>query len=47
LITSSAATRYCLPPVLMTANIVLPLCSIPMLGEIPDRLLSVDSLKRA
>src|SRR5271169_5723780 len=31
-ITSSAATRYCLPPALMTANIVLPLCSTPVLG---------------
>src|SRR2546422_832008 len=33
LITSSATTRYCLPPVLMTANIVLSLCSMPMLGS--------------
>ena len=34
---SSAATRYCLPPVLMTANI-FPSCSFPALG-IPARLL--------
>src|SRR5215471_17833761 len=33
LTTSSAATRYCLPPVLMTANIVLSSCSIPVLGR--------------
>src|SRR5262245_1710819 len=31
--TSSAATRYCLPPVLMTANIVLSSCSFPVLGS--------------
>jgi hypothetical protein len=35
---SSAATRYCLPPVLMTANIS-PSCSSPALEETPARLL--------
>src|SRR4029077_19607441 len=34
---SSATTRYCLPPVLMTANI-FPSCSTPALG-FPARLL--------
>jgi hypothetical protein len=31
-----------LPPVLMTANIVLPSCSIPIPRMSPDRLLAVD-----
>src|SRR6202035_1848977 len=42
--TSSAATRYCLPPVLKTANIFSSSCSIPVLGFLrPDRLLAVVS----
>src|SRR5687767_12600640 len=41
LILSSAATRYCLPPVLMTANIVLVLVFDPGARKNPDRLLSV------
>src|SRR5262245_48297641 len=39
--TSSAATRYCLPPVLMTANIVLVLVFVAGAPISPDRLLSV------
>src|SRR5262249_7402677 len=39
LITSSAATRYCLPPVLMTANIVLVLVFDAGARISPDRLL--------
>ena len=38
---SSAATRYCLPPVLMTANI-FPSCSVPRLGR-PSRVLGAAS----
>src|SRR5207344_1709032 len=41
LITSSAATRYCLPPVRMTANIVLVLVFDSGARIVPDRLLSV------
>src|SRR5262249_59992723 len=41
LITSSAATRYCLPPVLMTANIVIVLVFDAGARIRPDRLLSV------
>src|SRR5205807_3578684 len=38
----AAAPRYCLPPVLMTANIVLVLVFDPgARNEIPDRLLPV------
>src|SRR6185436_9599056 len=40
-ITSSAATRYCLPPVLMTANIVLVLVFEFRCSDCPDRLLPV------
>jgi hypothetical protein len=32
--TSSAATRYCLPPVLKTANIFYPRIRTPVLGLI-------------
>jgi len=38
---SWAATRYCLPPVLMTANIVLVLVFDPGVRRFPDRLLPV------
>src|SRR5450755_781562 len=38
---SWAATRYCLPPVLMTANIVLVLVFDPGVRRCPDRLLPV------
>src|SRR5580704_16333044 len=42
--TSSAATRYCLPPVLKTANIFFVLVFDPVLGFLrPDRLLAVVS----
>src|ERR1700693_241226 len=42
--TSSAATRYCLPPVLKTANIFFVLVFGPVLGFLrPDRLLAVVS----
>src|SRR5262249_54773989 len=43
-ITSSAATRYCLPPVLMTANIFFVLVFDPGARTVPDRLLSVGLL---
>src|SRR5262249_4745611 len=41
--TSSAATRYCLPPVLMTANISFVLCVHARYSgpEDPDRLLAI------
>src|ERR1700722_3484825 len=38
---SWAATRYCLPPVLMTANIVLVLVFDSGVRRVPDRLLPV------
>src|SRR6202022_973205 len=38
---SWAATRYCLPPVFMTANIVLVLVFDSGVRNIPDRLLPV------
>src|SRR5580693_714786 len=45
--TSSVATRYCLPPVLKTANIFFPRVRFPVLGTLPDRLFPVDAAVKA